>query len=133
MVVGNVTAMNEERQKIHDVERMVRVEEKLNHVHEKVMLITKTLDKLASDLGTLAGTISSIIFIKDQVAHHEVFIEKYKNYIENKFVSEQDKNSRMKDFFYSRVIPHIITIVVFYFVFVWKQHQTITQIVNSIK
>lgn len=125
--------MSGEDKKIENAERLVRVEERVKHIDQKVENISKTLDKLALDLATLAGTINSLLFIKDQIAQHEIFIEKYQPFIEEQYSNKKDNKGRLKDFLYSFVIPQLITAIVLYLVLIWKQQQAIDQIIKSLK
>lgn len=140
VVVGDVTAMNEERSKIEDAKQLGQVIADVRNLTKSVDKLENTvtdfgdrLDNLAKDLGTLLGTQNSIISMQRQINHIESWVDGNKEYIATLKEESKDTKGRIKDFIFSYVLPNLITGAMIFFVLQWKQHEAINEIISKLK
>lgn len=140
MVVGYATTMNDEQQKIQDAKQLGEVISNVAHLTKALDKLDNTvhdfgdrLDKMALDINTLLGTQNSLVTLQKQANESTNWINEHKDFINSIQSDKKENKSRLKDFLFSYVVPHIITAVALYLLLQFKQQEAISQIINSMK
>lgn len=132
--------MDDQRQKIEDAKQLGQVIADVKNLTKAVDNLEHTvkdfgdrLDKLALDMNTLLGTQNSILTLQSQLNDNSNWISENRDFIATLREEKKDTNGRIKDFFFTFVLPNLLTGAVIFFVLQWKQHEAINEIISKIK